>query len=87
MLVKTKSKSKNGDTLMEYNLRNEETDLQDVMSVCGAMPKGDELPQVAGVNDIVADVYSDVLNITREHAACLMHHQFEDDLDYDDMIH
>ena len=51
-------------------------------------PQGDELPQVAGVEDILLDVYSDILNVPREYAAGRFHHQFDDDFEDDtDLIH
>ncbi len=54
---------------------------------CG-VPQGDELPQVAGVEDILMDVYSDILNMPREYAAGCFHHQFDNDFAYeDDIIH
>lgn len=65
----------------------DQLDIQDVIAVCGGMPKGDELPQVAGVEDILMDVYSDVLNMPRDYAAGVFHHQIEDDFDYEGMIH
>lgn len=63
-------------------------DMDMIMSVCGAMPRGDELPQVAGIEDILMDVYSDVLNAPRDIAAARFHHQYgDDDFDYDTIIH
>lgn len=51
-------------------------------------PRGDELPQVAGVEDILIDVYSDILNMPREYAAGHFHHQYADDFeDGEYMIH
>lgn len=70
------------DSTLDHNM-----DLQDAISVCGGMPRGDELPQVAGVEDILMDVYSDVLNMPREYAAGVFHHQTEDDFSYGEMIH
>ncbi len=55
----------------------------DALAVYGA-PKGDELPQVAGVEDILMDVYSDILNMPREYAVGHFHHQFADDFEFDD---
>jgi hypothetical protein len=54
-------------------------------AVYGA-PRGDELPQVAGVNDILMDVYSDILNMPREYAAGHFHHQYVDDFEASDTI-
>ena len=31
--------------------------------LCYGCPKGDELPQVAGMEDTLIDVYSDMLNV------------------------
>ena len=57
------------------------------MAVFGT-PRGDELPQVAGVEDILMDVYSDILNMPLEYAAGHFHHQYVDELDEETyMIH
>ncbi len=62
--------------------------MDDIISVCGAIPRGDELPQVAGEQDILMDVYSDMLNMPREFANARIHHQFADDeYDLENMIH
>lgn len=44
-------------------------------------PRGDELPQVAGEEDILMDVYSDILNMPREYAAGHFHHQYAGDFE------
>ena len=63
-------------------------EMENIVSVCGAMPRGDELPQVAGLEDILIDVYSDMTNAPREIAAGLFHHQYVDDFDsYTEVIH
>lgn len=62
-------------------------DIESILSVCGGIPQGDELPQVAGEEDIIMDVYSDILDMPRQYATAAVHHQFDDGLDYDDMIH
>ncbi len=62
-------------------------EMESLMSVCCGVPQGDELPQVAGINDILMDVYSDILNVPRENAASRLHHQFGDEYGLDDMIH
>lgn len=64
-----------------------EYSLDDVMSACGAIPRGDDLPQVAGLNDILLDIYSDALNMPHEYAAGAMFHQYDDGFDYEEMIH
>lgn len=61
--------------------------MDSIMSVCGAIPQGDELPQVASVNDILVDVYSDVLNMPHEYAAGAVFHQYDDNFDYEELIH
>lgn len=61
--------------------------LDNLMSVCGAIPQGDELPQVAGINDILVDVYSDVLNMPHEYAAGAVFHQYDDNFDYEELVH
>lgn len=56
-------------------------DTQDAeLAVYGA-PRGDELPQVASAEDILMDVYSDILNMPREYAAGHFHHQYADDFE------
>lgn len=62
-------------------------EMENLMSVCCGTPRGDELPQVAGVEDILMDVYSDILNVPRELAAGRFHHQFEDEYSNEDIIH
>lgn len=63
-------------------------DTDNLMAAAYGAPRGDELPQVAGVNDILMDVYSDILNMPRAYAAGHFHHQYVDDLeDPDTMIH
>ncbi len=52
-------------------------------AACFGTPRGDELPQVAGVEDILLDVYSDILNVPREYAAGRFHHQYDDDFEDD----
>lgn len=71
-----------------YSIAEDAIEMENIMSVCCGMPKGDELPQVAGVEDILMDVYSDILNVPREYAAARFHHQHEDDeFTIEDMIH
>lgn len=55
-------------------------DIDSTVAVYGT-PRGDELPQVAGVEDILMDVYSDILNMPREYAAGHFHHQYADDFE------
>ena len=63
-------------------------DIEKTLSVCFGTPRGDELPQVAGIEDIVVDVYSDILNVPREYALGLYHHQYNsDDDDIADIVH
>lgn len=50
-------------------------------------PRGDELPQVAGVEDILMDVYSDILNMPREYAAGHFHHQYADDFEETESVY
>ena len=52
---------------------------------CG-LPQGDELPQAASTQDILMDVYSDILNMPREFAAGCFHHQFDHEFGYEDGI-
>ncbi len=70
-----------------HDIAFEAAEMDNIMSVCCGAPRGDELPQVAGINDILADVYSDILNMPREEATGRFHHQFEDDLEYDGLTH
>lgn len=69
------------------SIRQNAMEMEDIMAVCCGVPQGDELPQVAGVQDILIDVYSDMLNMPREIAAGRFHHQYEDDFTDIDMIH
>ena len=62
-------------------------DMAHLMSVCCGNPQGDELPQVAGEDDILADIYSDITNMPREYASGRFHHQFDDQYDFDSLIH
>lgn len=62
-------------------------DMESLMSVCCGNPRGDELPQVASEQDLVLDVYSDMLNKPRDYAAGIFHHQLDDGLDFEEMIH
>lgn len=63
-------------------------EMENIVSVCGGTPRGDELPQVAGLEDILIDVYSDMTNAPREIAAGLFHHQYADDFEsYTEVIH
>lgn len=63
------------------------SEMEVLMSVCCGMPRGDELPQVAGTEDIIADVYSEFSNSPRNMVSSLMHHQFEDEYSLDTLIH
>ncbi len=69
------------------NSMQEPESVDRIISVCFGAPRGDELPQVAGEADILADIYSDVLNVSRGYAAGRLRHQFDDDYGIDDMIH
>jgi hypothetical protein len=69
------------------HIEHNEVSLDDVMSACGAIPHGDDLPQVAGLNDILTDVYSEALNIPHEYAAGALFHQHDEGFDYEGMIH
>ncbi len=62
-------------------------DMENIMSVCGGTPRGDELPQVAGIEDIIADVYSDAFRIPHEYALGAFRHQYDDDFDYEQLVH
>lgn len=63
------------------------TRMDDIISVCGAIPRGDELPQVACESDILMDVYSDMLNLPREFANARIHGQYGDEFNFEDIIH
>lgn len=52
----------------------------DVLAVFGS-PHESELPQVAGEEDILLDVYSDILNLPREYAAGYFHGQYAVDFE------
>lgn len=62
-------------------------DIESLMAVCCGNPHDEELPQVAAEEDIVMDVYSDILNMPRDYAAARFHHQYDDDFSFDDLIH
>lgn len=63
-------------------------EMEEIVTLCCGRPQGDELPQVATVNDVLMDVYSDILNMPREYAAGRFHHQYNDGLlDDFDIIH
>lgn len=72
-----------------HSIRKDAMHMDDVITLCGGVPRGDELPQVAGEKDILMDVYSDILNMPREEAAGFINHQYEDEsfLDNSGMIH
>lgn len=71
----------------KYEIMDDVMELENVMSACGAIPRGDDLPQVAGLNDVLADIYSDALNIPHEYAFGAVFHQCDDGFDYNEMIH
>ena len=58
-----------------------ETSESDTVPAVYGAPRGDELPQVAGVEDILMDIYSDILAMPREYAAGHFHHQYADDFE------
>ena len=63
-------------------------DSENATLMCYGCPKGDELPQVAGMEDILIDVYSDMLNMPRDYAASRLHHQYEDEFEgFETLIH
>lgn len=61
--------------------------LDQIVSLCYGSPRGDELPQVGSVDDMVVDIYCDILNVPRESASAIYHHQVEGGFDYEGMIH
>lgn len=63
------------------------SEIETVMAVCCGNPRDDELPQVAAEEDILMDVYSDILNMPREDALARFNHQYTDEYDYDAYIH
>lgn len=64
------------------------SEMEELMSVCCGNPQGDELPQVAGLEDVMIDLMSDVMQMPHEYAAGALHHQFDNDFaDYNGMIH
>ena len=63
-------------------------EMENIISVCGGSPRGDELPQVAGLEDILIDVYSDMTNAPREVAAGMFHRQCMNDFEtYEEVVH
>lgn len=63
-----------------HDIVEESIERENLFAVYGT-PRGDELPQVAGVEDILMDVYSDILNMPREYAAGHFHHQYAEDFE------
>lgn len=71
-----------------YSIRREAINMEDIIAVCGAMPKGDELPQAPSEDDILADICSDALGISHQHAAGILHHQYSnEDYGFDGNVH
>ncbi len=64
------------------NPSEQATDMEKAVSLCYGRPEGDELPQVASVDDILVDIYCDALNMPHEYAAGRVHHQYGDDFGY-----
>lgn len=60
---------------------NELNEIENGMSVCYGCPRGDELPQVAGVEDILLDVCTEMLNVPRQSASAYLHHQYEEEFE------
>ncbi len=52
---------------------------ESIVAYCCGSPKGDELPQVAGIDDIAIDVFNDLTAMPREVAAAYLHHQMDDE--------
>lgn len=63
------------------------SELENLMAVCCGNPHEDELPQVAAEEDILMDMYSDILNMPREDASARFNHQYADEFEYDAYIH
>ncbi len=61
--------------------------MEHAVSLCGGSPRGDELPQVGSVDDMLLDICSDIMNMPREYAAARLHHQWTDDSDRNGAVH
>lgn len=70
---------------MRHNtpIMQDANEMDNLMSVCCGTPQGDELPQVAGEEDILMDIYSDILNMPREYASARFNHQYSDEYEYE----
>lgn len=68
-----------------HTIQDEAARMDDIMSVCGGVPRGDELPQVASEDDILVDVYSDISNLPREYACAQFHHQLGEAAVFEDI--
>ncbi len=59
------------------SISDEVRTLDSVISVCFGRPSGDELPQVAGLDDTVIDVFSDTLDMSYDKASAYYYHQLD----------
>lgn len=57
------------------------------VSLCGGVPRGDELPQVGSADDMLLDVCSEIMNMPREYAAAHLHHQWAADFEEAPITH
>lgn len=64
--------------LIEDRVHEQADYMEDVISVCGAIPQGDELPQVGSIEDVVLDVCSSLTTMPRDYVCACYHHQCED---------
>lgn len=60
-------------------LNTDHESFENIIAFCGGNPRGDELPQVAGEDDIAIDVFNDLTALPREAAAAYLHHQMDDE--------
>lgn len=73
-------------TEQDIMIENEAATLDSIVSLCCGRPQGDELPQVAGVEDILVDIRADLCSMPRECAAAIYHHQVADLSAFEDRI-
>ncbi len=62
---------------MRHDIRHEVQGLENVISVCFGSPRGDDLPQIGGENDMVLDTLQDCSGKTMHLIDAEIHHQVE----------
>jgi hypothetical protein len=78
--------NKNSEEKMK-SYSHHQAEIENIVSLCCGNPHEEELPQVAAESDILADIYSDILNVPREYAVGHFNHQYDLDEGFDSLIH